>query len=170
MDQERKMIFGIAHSNKRYPRVLNQCSRFSFIWNMRIQFLLRDIILLFAFLGAISASGEDHGLLQLEKEIPLPGVEGRIDQFSADVAGQRLFIPALENGSVEILDTRQGERIAEIKGLEEPQGVYYESKNGPTLCCDRRRWKASRVQRESAQCARGSWNLVMTRTTSDMIG
>jgi DNA-binding beta-propeller fold protein YncE len=101
---------------------------FSSYLNMRIQFLLRDIILLLAFLSVLSASGEDPGPLHLEKEIPLPGVEGRIDHFSADVAGQRLFIAALENGSVEILDTRQGERIAEIKGLEEPQGVYYESK------------------------------------------
>ncbi|HEY6842378.1 MAG TPA: hypothetical protein VI114_14235, partial [Chthoniobacterales bacterium] len=36
---------------------------------------------------------------------------------------QRLFVAALENGSVEILDIRRGERTAEIKGLEEPQGV-----------------------------------------------
>src|SRR4029077_12608722 len=81
-----------------------------------------------ALLRAVSASGEDSGPLCLEKEIPLPGVEGRIDHFSADVAGQRLFIAALENGSVEIVDTRQGERIAEIKGLKEPQGIYYDSK------------------------------------------
>ena len=52
--------------------------------------------------------GQDVGPLLLEKEIPLPGVEGRIDHFSVDVPGQRLFIAALENGSVEILDTRQG--------------------------------------------------------------
>jgi DNA-binding beta-propeller fold protein YncE len=101
---------------------------FSFSLNMRIRFLLRDFIVLLAFLSAVLASGEDSGPLRLEKEIPLPGVEGRIDHFSADVAGQRLFIAALENGSVEILDTRQGERIAEIKGLKEPQGLYYDSK------------------------------------------
>jgi DNA-binding beta-propeller fold protein YncE len=68
--------------------------------------------------------------LDLEKEIPLQGVEGRIDHFSADEAGQRLFIAALGNGSVEILDLRRGERTAEIKGLKEPQGVYYDSKTG----------------------------------------
>ncbi len=101
---------------------------FSFSLNMRIRFVMRDIIVLLAFLSAVSASGEDSGPLRLEKEIPLPGVEGRIDHFSADVAGQRLFIAALENGSVEILDTRQGERIAEIKELKEPQGFYYDSK------------------------------------------
>jgi hypothetical protein len=97
---------------------------------MRIQFLLRDIILLLAFLSAVSASGEDSGRLHLEKEIPLPGVEGRIDHFSADEAGQRIFVAALGNGSVEIVDLQRGQRTAEIKGLEEPQGVYYDSKTG----------------------------------------
>jgi DNA-binding beta-propeller fold protein YncE len=101
---------------------------FSLSLNMLIRFLLRNIILLVAFLSAVSGIGEDAGPLRLEKEIPLPDVKGRIDHFSADVAGQRLFIAALENGSVEVVDTRQDERIAEIKGLPEPQGVYYESK------------------------------------------
>ncbi len=86
--------------------------------------------LLLALLSAALSMGQNVGPLLLEKEIVLPGVEGRIDHFSVDVPGQRLFIAALENGSVEIIDTRQGERTAEIKGLEEPQGVYYSSKTG----------------------------------------
>jgi DNA-binding beta-propeller fold protein YncE len=94
---------------------------------MGIRFLLRNIIFLFA-LNAVLAGGRDAAPLHLEKEIPLPGVEGRIDHFSADDTGQLLFIAALGNGSVEILDTVRGERTAEIKGLEEPQGVYYDSK------------------------------------------
>jgi DNA-binding beta-propeller fold protein YncE len=60
----------------------------------------------------------------------LPGVDGRIDHFSADDSGQRLFIAALGNGSVEVIDTSRGERVAEIKGLDEPQGVYYDSRTG----------------------------------------
>jgi hypothetical protein len=103
---------------------------FSFSLSMRIRPLLHDIIFLLALVNALSASGEVPGPLHLEKEIPLPGVEGRIDHFSADDPGQRLFVAALGNGSVEILDTRRGERVAEIKGLEEPQGVYYDSKIG----------------------------------------
>jgi DNA-binding beta-propeller fold protein YncE len=97
---------------------------------MRSQVRLPNIVILLALAGAVSASGEDGGPMRLENEIPLPGVEGRIDHFSADESGQRLFIAALGNGSVEILDTRRGERTAEIKGLEEPQGVYYDSKTG----------------------------------------
>jgi len=103
---------------------------FSFSSNLRHRFLLGSIALLLVLLSVISADAEDPGSLHLEKEIPLPGVEGRIDHFSADEAGQRLFVAALGNGSVEIVDLRKGERSAEIKGLEEPQGLYYDSKTG----------------------------------------
>jgi DNA-binding beta-propeller fold protein YncE len=85
------------------------------------------IVVLGELVGAVSA-GEDGGQLRFEKGIPLPGVEGRIDHFSADDVGQRLFIAALGNGSVEVVDVRKGERTAEIKDLKEPQGVYYDSK------------------------------------------
>jgi DNA-binding beta-propeller fold protein YncE len=95
---------------------------------MSIRFLLRQIALLLCLLNAVSAVGQNAGSLHLGKEIPLPGVEGRIDHFSADEAGQRVFLAALENSSVEVIDTRQGQRIAEIKGLKEPQGVYYDEK------------------------------------------
>src|ERR1700741_4080359 len=76
-----------------------------------------------------SVYAQDASPLHLEKEIPLPGVEGRIDHFSVDVLGQRLFVAALENGTVEVVDVRRGERSAEIKGLSEPQGLYYSSQN-----------------------------------------
>src|SRR5215471_2791412 len=76
-----------------------------------------------------SAYAQNTSPLHLEKEIPLPGVEGRIDHFSADVQGQRLFIAALENGTVEVIDIRKGERSTEVKGLSEPQGVFYSSQN-----------------------------------------
>jgi len=65
------------------------------------------------------------GPLHLEKEIPLPDVEGRIDHLSVDVAGERLFVSALGNGTVEVIDLKQGKRATEIKGLKSPQGVLY---------------------------------------------
>jgi DNA-binding beta-propeller fold protein YncE len=99
---------------------------------MRSWFLFHQLTLLSAVFsaGSIISYGKDAGPLRLEKEIPLPGVEGRIDHFSADSSGQRLFVAAFGNSSVEVIDTRRGERIAEIKGLAEPQGVYYDSKTG----------------------------------------
>jgi DNA-binding beta-propeller fold protein YncE len=61
----------------------------------------------------------------LKQTIPLPGVEGRIDHFASDDLGQRLFVCALGNNSVEIIDIRKGERIHSITGLGSPQGVGY---------------------------------------------
>jgi hypothetical protein len=77
------------------------------------------------------------GSLRLEREIPLPGVEGRIDHMAADVSGQRVFIAALGNGTLEIVDLAQGKRTGQIKGLKEPQGVAYAASNGAVYVAGR---------------------------------
>ncbi len=81
--------------------------------------------LIVSVLSTACCFGQANAPIRLEKEIPLPKVEGRIDHLSADVDGQRLFVSALGNGTVEILDLKQGARLQEIKGLKEPQGVLY---------------------------------------------
>jgi hypothetical protein len=83
---------------------------------------LAALIVAVVFIPAGGYGQQDPGLLQLEKEIPLIGVEGRIDHFSVDAAGKRIFIAALENGTVEVVDLDKGQRTTEIKGLKEPQG------------------------------------------------
>jgi DNA-binding beta-propeller fold protein YncE len=57
--------------------------------------------------------------------IPLPNVEGRIDHLAVDLQGRRLFVAALGNNTLEVLDLRQGKRLASISGLKEPQGVFF---------------------------------------------
>lgn len=57
--------------------------------------------------------------------IPLPSVERRIDHFAVDPAGKRLFVAALGNGTLEVLDLGAGKRITTLRGLKEPQGVAY---------------------------------------------
>jgi DNA-binding beta-propeller fold protein YncE len=78
----------------------------------------------------LSIAQAPPGSLRLEREIPLPGVEGRIDHLAADIKGQRVFVAALGNGTLEIIDLTQGLRTAQIKGLKEPQGVAYVPSNG----------------------------------------
>jgi DNA-binding beta-propeller fold protein YncE len=63
--------------------------------------------------------------LRLTKTIALPGVEGRIDHFAFDGAGERLFVCALGNNTVEVVDLRKGVRVHSITGLGAPQGVGY---------------------------------------------
>jgi DNA-binding beta-propeller fold protein YncE len=65
--------------------------------------------------------------LSLKTHIALPNVNGRMDHFSADVKGQRLFVSALGNSTVEVLDVQAGQRLRTIPGLDEPQGLFYEA-------------------------------------------
>lgn len=51
------------------------------------------------------------------------GVPGRIDHLAYDPAIRRLFVAALENGSLEVLDLEKGERVKSIGGLGHPQGI-----------------------------------------------
>jgi DNA-binding beta-propeller fold protein YncE len=54
-------------------------------------------------------------------------VEGRIDHMAADVNGGRLFVAALGNKTLEVLDWNSGMRINSIGGLDEPQGITWRS-------------------------------------------
>ncbi len=64
-------------------------------------------------------------LLTLERAIPLPSVEGRIDHLALDRAGERLFVAALGNNSVEVVDLRAGRRQRSLAGFAEPQDVVW---------------------------------------------
>ena len=75
--------------------------------------------------GIVTVAAQSAALLKLEKTIALSGVEGRIDHFAYDPVGERLFVCALGNNTVEVLDLRKGDRIHSITGLGAPQGVAY---------------------------------------------
>jgi len=84
---------------------------------------------LFMALIALSslAAGEEPSALSLVKHIALPNVKGRIDHSSVDVKGQRLFVAAVDNHTLEVIDTKAGQAIHTIADLAEPQGVFYEA-------------------------------------------
>lgn len=63
--------------------------------------------------------------LRQVQTIPLPDVSGRIDHMAADTKGQRLFVAALGNNTVEVLDLAAGKRVQTIRGFQEPQGIAY---------------------------------------------
>jgi DNA-binding beta-propeller fold protein YncE len=75
--------------------------------------------------GCLAVAEAGDAGIRLTQTIPLPGVEGRIDHFARDTAGDTLFVCALGNNSVEVIDLRRGERIRSITGLGSPQGVAY---------------------------------------------
>lgn len=83
------------------------------------------LLLLLAGLAACGSPSAAPAPLALERTIPLPGVTGRIDHLAIDDARGRLFVAALGANKVEVLDLRQGRRLAEIASQTEPQGVAW---------------------------------------------
>jgi DNA-binding beta-propeller fold protein YncE len=61
--------------------------------------------------------------LVLITSIELPRVEGRIDHLAFDPAGQRLFVAALGDNTVEVLDMKAGKHLRSLPGFREPQGI-----------------------------------------------
>jgi DNA-binding beta-propeller fold protein YncE len=87
---------------------------------------------LLAVLTAISlsraAAGEnaEAPALQLEAKIPLGDVRGRIDHMAVDLQRHRLFVAALGNDGLAVVDL-QAQRLDRLIGkLPEPQGVGYD--------------------------------------------
>jgi DNA-binding beta-propeller fold protein YncE len=80
---------------------------------------------LIAALSAGPALAEEVSPLKLVQTIPLPNVEGRIDHLAVDLKGQRLFVAALGNNTVEVIDLRSGTRVRSLTGLHEPQDVAF---------------------------------------------
>lgn len=83
---------------------------------------------LILFLTALSVTGghsADVPPLKLIQTVPLPGVKGRFDHFSVDVTGNRLFVAALGNNTVEVIDLVAGKRLHSITGMSKPQGVLF---------------------------------------------
>ena len=81
------------------------------------------IILL--LLATVWGQSNDGAPLKLETTIPMADVQGRIDHLSVDLNNQRLFVAALGNNTVEVLDIKGAKRLHTISGLHEPQGVLY---------------------------------------------
>ncbi len=61
----------------------------------------------------------------LVDRVPLPGTSGRLDHMALDRSLGRLFVAALGNNSLEVVDLNGHQRIRSISGLSQPQGVVY---------------------------------------------
>ena len=88
---------------------------------------LATVVLASLLLLSGPAAGQEPPALSLETHIPLPNVKGRIDHSSIDVKGQRLFVAAVDNHTLEVVDLKSGRRVHTITDLAEPQGVFYDA-------------------------------------------
>jgi DNA-binding beta-propeller fold protein YncE len=74
-------------------------------------------------LAVPSANAAESEVLRLDQTILLEGVDGRIDHLAGDTKRERLYVAALGNNTVEVIDLAAGRRLETIKGVEEPQGI-----------------------------------------------
>jgi hypothetical protein len=73
------------------------------------------------------AIGQETSTLWLKTHVALPNVDGRMDHFSVDIKGQRLFGSALGNNTIEVIDLQSGRRVRTLPGLAGPEGLFYDA-------------------------------------------
>src|SRR5215218_2454636 len=71
--------------------------------------------------GVLSAQPQPP--LAMKSVIQMPAVQGRIDHLAFDAARDGLFVAALGNNSVEVIDTVKGVHLKTLPGFHEPQGI-----------------------------------------------
>ena len=84
----------------------------------------------------VSLAAHESSPLSEVEAIALPNVSGRIDHFSADVRGRRLFISALGNHTVEVVDLTAGKWLRSLSGVQKPQGECYVGRLGKLFTAD----------------------------------
>jgi len=92
-----------------------------------MKFAVAPLFLAAMLAWSSSAAAQDSQVLSLKSHIALPNVKGRIDHFSVDVKGQRLFMAGVGNHTLEVIDLQSGQRVRTIPDLAEPQGVYFDA-------------------------------------------
>ena len=104
---------------------------------------LSSLVIIFLVIYCPYVHSQNSSTLRLIQKIPLINVKGRIDHFAIDLKGQKLFVSALGNNTLEVIDLKAGKQIFRITGLKEPQGVIFLSdinriyvSNGGTGECD----------------------------------
>jgi DNA-binding beta-propeller fold protein YncE len=109
------------------------------------------LLLVASFSKVLFAQSAASELLKVETTVPMADVQGRIDHLSIDLKGQHLFVAALGNNSLEVIDLKEHKRVHTINGLAEPQGIAYipsanrvlvaNGKDGSVRAFDAASWK-----------------------------
>src|SRR4051812_14835156 len=87
---------------------------------------MRSLAMLIVTLtGLTAANAQPSDSPVLIQTIKLPGINGRIDHMAIDPDGQRLFVAAVGNDTLEVIDLNAGKAVQQIAGLHEPQGVAF---------------------------------------------
>jgi hypothetical protein len=68
--------------------------------------------------GVAQTSAQEKKALRLVQTIPLPAVTGRLDHMGVDLEKKRLFVAAVTNNTLEVVDLNDGKVIKSLGGLK----------------------------------------------------
>jgi DNA-binding beta-propeller fold protein YncE len=74
-------------------------------------------------LFSLAVHAQQAAPLTLSRTISLTGVQGKFDHLAIDIKGNRLFIAATGNHSVEVIDLKSNKVQQSIVGLGKPHGL-----------------------------------------------
>jgi hypothetical protein len=86
---------------------------------------------------AARAQAQASAPLKLIQTIPLPNVPGALDHMAIDVQRQRLFVPAEQHQTVEVVDLRAGKKIRTLGDVSWPSTVAYHPQSDEIFVTDR---------------------------------
>jgi hypothetical protein len=68
---------------------------------------------------------QERQALRLVQTIPLPGVTGRLDQMGIDLAKKHLFVAAVANNTLEVVDLSSGKVIKSLGGFKDTKDALF---------------------------------------------
>ena len=93
-------------------------------------------LLLGCSIVSLPAAQAQPPAFRLARTIVLPLVLGKFDHLAFDAAGNRLFIAATGNHSVEVVGLKTGKVEQSITGLGKPHGLVWASETGSLFVAD----------------------------------
>jgi YVTN family beta-propeller protein len=86
--------------------------------------------------GIVSAQAQMASPLMLQRTIALPDGTGKFDHFAFSPAGNRLFVAATGNHSIEVIDLSSDKVIQTLPGLGKPHGLAWIGETGRLFASD----------------------------------
>src|SRR3979409_1527706 len=75
--------------------------------------------------SVIQTSAQEKQALRLVQTIPLPGVTGRLDHMGVDLERKRLFVAAVTNNTLEVVDLSGAQVTNSLTGFKDTQDALY---------------------------------------------
>src|SRR3981081_3636194 len=75
--------------------------------------------------SAVRTPAQDKQALKLVRTIPLPAVTGRLDHMGVDLEKKRLFVAAVSNNTLEVVDLIGGKPIKSLAGIKDAQDALF---------------------------------------------